>query len=295
MPALGRPEADIGGDIKVPLLINRQTGEAEQIIARSKYDHEKSLASYSHTIVNKVISEGAAITMPDVKQLGMEDLSASMGVIRSVMCVPLISRSEIRGVIYVDSVNMPHGFRKEDVALLTALSSPAAVAIENAMLYSDLEKMVARKTETLRETEKRLRQSEARFKAIFDNMSNGVKVCRAEKKGRVFVVVDMNRAAQEMEGIRRKASVLEKNFHEAFPHLREAGLMAIFRRVWETGRPEHHPVVLYRDGEIISWRKYYVYRLPSSEIVSIVDDISERKRAEARQKALQEQLFMHGY
>ena len=273
------------------LLINRETGKAEQIIARSKFDREKSFSSYSRTIVNKVITEGVAITMPDVKQEGMDDLSASMGIIRSVMCVPLISRSEVRGVIYVDSVNMPHGFRKEDVALLVALSSPAAVAIENALLYANLEEMVANKSKTLRKTEKRLRQSEARFKAIFDNMSSGVKVCRARKNGESFVVVDLNRAGQEMEDIREKASIIGKDVAAVFPHLRETGLLEVFRRVWKTGQPENCPVVLYREGEVASWREYYVYRLPSGEIVSIVDDISERKRAEARQKALQEQLF----
>jgi len=58
--------------------------------------------------------------------------------IGSVMCVPLISKSEIRGVIYVDSLQKPYGFRREDLALLTALSSPAAIAIENALLHERL-------------------------------------------------------------------------------------------------------------------------------------------------------------
>jgi len=48
----------------------------------------------------------------------------------------LISRSQIRGVIYVDSVSKPHGFRNDDLSLLTALSSSAAIAIENALLYA---------------------------------------------------------------------------------------------------------------------------------------------------------------
>jgi len=38
-------------------------------------------------------------------------------------------------VIYVDSVNRPHGFRNDDLSLLTALSSSAAIAIDNALLY----------------------------------------------------------------------------------------------------------------------------------------------------------------
>lgn len=62
--------------------------------------------------------------------------------IRSVMCVPLISKSQIRGVIYVDSLNKPNGFRNEDLSLLTALSSPAAIAIENAFLCSTLDRIM---------------------------------------------------------------------------------------------------------------------------------------------------------
>jgi GAF domain-containing protein len=54
----------------------------------------------------------------------------------------LISKNRVRGVIYLDSVNKPHGFRKEDLSLLTALSSPAALAVENALLYSNLDKIV---------------------------------------------------------------------------------------------------------------------------------------------------------
>jgi hypothetical protein len=56
------------------------------------------------------------------------------------MCVPLISRSQKLGAIYVDSINRPYGFRKEDLSLLTAFASRAALAIENALLYANLEK-----------------------------------------------------------------------------------------------------------------------------------------------------------
>ena len=56
--------------------------------------------------------------------------------IGSVMCVPLMSKSQLWGVIYVDSVYNAYGFREEDLDLLTALGSPIALAIENAFLRS---------------------------------------------------------------------------------------------------------------------------------------------------------------
>jgi hypothetical protein len=40
------------------------------------------------------------------------------------------------GVIYVDSLTGPYGFRKEDLLLLKTLSGPVAVAIEKAALAS---------------------------------------------------------------------------------------------------------------------------------------------------------------
>ena len=56
--------------------------------------------------------------------------------IGSVMCVPLVSKSQLWGAIYVDSVDKAYGFRKDDLDLLTALSSPVVLCIENAFLHS---------------------------------------------------------------------------------------------------------------------------------------------------------------
>ena len=97
------------------------------------------------------------------------------------MCVPLISKSQIQGVVYVHAVNAPQGFRKEDLFLLTGISSPAALAIENALLYAqrkraeealreaheelykfsrELERKVQERTEELKEKNKRLIETE---------------------------------------------------------------------------------------------------------------------------------------
>jgi PAS domain S-box-containing protein len=272
------------------LLINEKSGELEQIIARSKYDSGENALNYSRTIVNMVVSEGKAITMPDFKQEEMESLSDSMGVIRSVMCVPLISRSKVRGVIYVDSVSIPHGFRKEDISLLTALSGPAAVAIENALLYSNLEKIVEERTTTLQATEKKLRESEARFKAMFDNMSSGVVVYEAINDGDDFVILDLNRSDAKIEKMKKK-DVLGRGILDVFPYMEKIGLLDVLRKVCQTGKPEHRSVTLGQEGDVTGWREYYVYRLPEGEIVTIFDDVTDRKRAEEEQKDLQEQLF----
>ncbi len=120
------------------ILINAETGEISGLIPILKKSTGDSLKVYSRTIVNRVLKERKPVIMLDTNQEDKADLSESIEImnIRSVMCVPLISRSKIRGVIYVDSINKPHGFRREDLSLLTALSIPAAYAIENATMPS---------------------------------------------------------------------------------------------------------------------------------------------------------------
>ena len=125
-------------DRGVIILLNLETGEIGEVISIIKTSDEDCMAAYSRTIVNRVVKEAKPVTMLDTLTEAEINLSESIRLnkIRSVMCVPLISRARVMGVIYVDSVQKPHGFRKEDLDLLTALSSPAAVAIENSLLYA---------------------------------------------------------------------------------------------------------------------------------------------------------------
>jgi PAS domain S-box-containing protein len=273
------------------LLVDEETGKFEEIISRSKYDDQSENLNYSRTVVNRAVEKGRPVMIPDMRDAEMEDLSESMGLIRSVLCVPLISRSQIRGVIYVDSVDMPHGFRSEDIALLSALSSPAAVALENALLYTNLEQIADERAESLRAAEKRLGESEARLKAIFDNMSSGVVVYKAVNDGEDFIILDLNKADQKIEKVKRH-EVLGKSVLEVFPEMEETALLNAFRRVWETGKSERRSVVLKQKEGGNSWREYRIYRLPSKEIVAIFDDVTEKVKSEEDQKVLQKQLFV---
>ena len=123
-------------DRGVIILIDQETGAPSEVISIIKANKDGCETAYSRTIVERVIKERQSVSMLDTLEEKEINLSESIRVsgIRSIMCVPLISRSKVMGVIYVDSVNKPHGFRKEDLDLLTALSSPAAVAIENSLL-----------------------------------------------------------------------------------------------------------------------------------------------------------------
>ena len=120
------------------ILIDKETGEISEVITKFKSHINGSDMRYSPDVVDRVIEDGKAVIVLDSSAEDGDDLSDTLKILKigSVMCVPLIIRSKIRGVIYVDSIEKPHGFRKEDLSLFKALSSRAAIAIENASIYS---------------------------------------------------------------------------------------------------------------------------------------------------------------
>jgi diguanylate cyclase (GGDEF)-like protein len=124
-----------------------------------------------------------------------------------------------------------------------------------------------------------LRESENRFRELYDNMKSGVAVYEAVDGGRDFVFRDCNGAAEKIDQL-SKADVVGKSVSQIFPAIKEFGLFEIFQSVWKDGIPRHHPVSHYKDGRIGGWRENYVYKLPSGEIVAIYDDVTESKKRE---------------
>ena len=124
-----------------------------------------------------------------------------------------------------------------------------------------------------------LKEYQAKFDVLFNNVSSGVAIYEARNDGEDFVFVDFNPAAEEIEHI-KKEELIGKSVTEVFPGVKEFGLFDVFRRVYKTGTPEHHPISVYKDERIAGWRENYVYRLPSGQVVAIYDDVSARKRSE---------------
>jgi pSer/pThr/pTyr-binding forkhead associated (FHA) protein len=119
-------------------LIDPDSGKIKEIASHFKEETKPGRLRYSRSLVKRVVKEGKAVMMLDTALENKADLSDSMEKIgvKSVICVPLMGKMGTRGAIYLQSVNMAHGFRKNDLFFLTSLSTPIALAIENALLYA---------------------------------------------------------------------------------------------------------------------------------------------------------------
>jgi len=128
-----------------------------------------------------------------------------------------------------------------------------------------------------------LRENEERFHQLFENMSSGVAVYEAIKNGEDFMFKDFNKTAEKIDQISRD-ELIGKSVIQKFPSIIEFALFDVFQSVWRTVIPKNHPIKFYNDNRISGWRENFVYRLPSGEIVSIYNDITERILAENKIK-----------
>jgi len=140
-----------------------------------------------------------------------------------------------------------------------------------------------------KQAEEKLQEGETRYRELFDNMSSGVAVYEPVENGSNFVFKGLNRAGERINNVKRE-DVVGQKVTEMFPGIEEFGLLDVFRRVYKTGKPEHHPVTVYKDDRGLAWFENYVYKLPSGEIVAVHDNVTERKRAEEEVLAKSEQL-----
>ncbi|MCA8972410.1 MAG: SpoIIE family protein phosphatase [Planctomycetes bacterium] len=95
--------------------------------------------NYSTTVARKVFSTGVPIA--NVVQSSQQALDLAQSVydlkLRAVMCVPLESRGQRYGAIYVDSRAERLEFTRRDLAFFAALSQQLAVSLDNARLYTE--------------------------------------------------------------------------------------------------------------------------------------------------------------
>ncbi len=140
-----------------------------------------------------------------------------------------------------------------------------------------------------KQAEEALRESETRFRELFHNMTSGVAIYEVVDRGQDFVFKDCNRATEEAVRLNH-LEIIGKRLGHVFPGMERAGLLEAFRRVWQSGVPEHVPETLYKDDRQSFWVENHIYKLPCGEIVAIWDNVTSRKEVEQSLVQYQDKL-----
>jgi len=200
---------------------------------------------------------------------------------RSMLAAPLRVGDRAIGAISVFRRDA-HAFLPAEEELLLALADQAAIALEHARLYTELEAMVAERTREL-DTQKRF------VEVVLETLPLGLFVLDTE-----LGVVRANR-----EGARALACdpVGRSSFPEMFPPEMQGPVTEFLRRAFATGRRDA------MEGEVAIAGEPRLFRLTTApfesagaratHVVVLVEDVTRAKRLE-RQMLLTERLTTAG-
>ena len=260
------------------LMLRDERGEMVTRIARN-WEQEsinKNEFAISRTIVERVINGGEAVVTTNAREDprfgGQESIIAFN--LRSILCVPLIVKSELIGVIYTDNRIRSGIFSESDRDLLTAFANQAAVAIENARLFSSLKRTLEEVTEL-----KNLMDD------VFASIVSGVITADVQDQ-----ITLCNRAASKILG-RTAAEIVGLPLGEIMPTFAKDILphLASVRR-------NDQPVVGLELSQSMPERGYVDWRFNLSPlkdagqktqgVAIVLDDMTEQKKLEAQRSLL---------
>jgi signal transduction histidine kinase len=118
----------------------------------------------SHSVIREVVEQkGPVLTTNAQHDPRFAAQESVIGYnLRSIACVPLQVRGEVTGALYLDNPIREAVFSEADLALLSAFANQAAVAIENARLYTMTDQALAARVEeltTMQEIDRQLNAS----------------------------------------------------------------------------------------------------------------------------------------
>jgi PAS domain S-box-containing protein len=212
------------------MLLDEETNELHFAVARNMEQQDIDGADFqvSRGVIERVAREGRPILTDNASEDPRFSDRASVIYfgLRSIMAVPLQLRERILGVVYVDSRIQAGIFVQQDLDLLTSFANQAAIAIDNARLFDDLQRSLAEISEMKNYMED-----------IFASVDSGI--LTTDLNGSITTC---NRAAEEIFGIQSE-KVHGQRYIKLFGRIQEADLAT---RVNEALKKESR----FRDYEI---------------------------------------------
>ena len=198
---------------------------------------------------------------------------------KSVLCIPIMRQTTLIGLLYLENTLIPHAFTPERVAVLELLASQAAISLENALLYTDLQQENSER----KRVEATLREREARIRRLME--SNIIGILFWDIHGGVS---DANDAFLRLVGYSREDLQSGSLQWTSFvPLTRTPADLQAREQLWRTGViSPYERDFIRKDGTRIPVLNGAAFLEGSQENgIGFVLDLSERKQAEAEREA----------
>jgi PAS domain S-box-containing protein len=245
-----------------PLIEAEATTSGDTIVVRLG-DQPLTPAALPETILHYVLRTRESVILDDAaaQPSFAADPYVRQREARSILCLPLINQAKLSGVLYVENNLARRVFAPTRVAVLKLVASQAAITLENARLYGDLE------------------QREAKIRRLVDANIIGISIRHLGGP-----ILEANDAFLRMTGYDRDDLVSGRlswtdltppEWHErdarAVAQLKTTGIVQPFEKEYFRKDGSRVPVLVGAAA----------FQQDGSQTVAFMLDLSERKRAEA--------------
>ncbi len=126
------------------VLVDPVTLKVEESICKTNKPGAVTTPPYCEKAIHKAVKTRKPVVYSTGYTANENGLVDTLKVLKieSVMCIPLISGSKIMGAMYIDSLQRPDGFRKDDLLLLLDISQRVALVIEGIRFASETSEIV---------------------------------------------------------------------------------------------------------------------------------------------------------
>ena len=150
------------------------------------------IVAVSRSIIKKVEGEMKPILLqrvPDTTGVS-ENTSLIRYKIKSVICVPLSSKDKLIGTIYLDTTQAEHFFKPADLSFLEGFANLAAIAIENARSYQEIEKLNTNLESQVEKRTEQLKDKNEELITAYDELKDAqMQLLRSEKMASLGMLV----------------------------------------------------------------------------------------------------------
>ncbi len=134
--------------------------------------------------------------------------------------------------------------------------------------------------------------SEVDFASFFNNLTAGCAiydVINDGKTGKDYIFKDINKQGLLIEKKTRE-SMVGKPVIKIRPSVEKFGLISIFKRAWDTGKPQKMAPTHYKDRELDCWFENTVFKMPSGRIAALYQDVSDAVNVQNALKESRDEL-----
>jgi PAS domain S-box-containing protein len=200
----------------------------------------------------------------------------------SVLGVPLLVGGQVLGMVAVRDFVNPRAYDKHDQEMLTAIANQTAIALQNARLFDNLERMVAERTAELQETEMRLSQ-------FVERSLTGIYRTTPDEK-----IIEANPATLEMLGYDSVEEVNRIGLKNLY--VDPAQRKEMLRLIQEEGQITGFEMAMRcKDGKIAQLAATAQLVMDKAGkpafLEGTIEDITRRKQLEAEREQLQQEVI----